>query len=212
MHLKQVIRKNINDVLDWVYTNLPAEVVEYFPDTQTATVQPLINYTWADGVVQEDPVIADVPVMFPSAGGGSITFPVERGDTVLLCFSMRSIDSWMEGTGEATTPEENRFHELNDAIAIPGLYPKKKSLKPSAEDVEIKFKGNSVTLKANGDIIIDGGRIELGEGASEAIMLGDAFKTYFDTHTHTCASPGSPTTPPIVPIPPTAFSTKVFTK
>lgn len=216
MNLKQVIRKNIDDVLDWAYTNLPAKVVEYFPETQTATVQPLINYTWEDGVVHEESVIADVPVMFPSAGGGIISFPVQRGDTVLLCFSMRSIDSWVEGDGSVSTPRENRIHDINDAIAIPGIYPKQKTLEPNPDDVEVKFKGNKVTLKANGDVVIEGGKIELGEGASQSVVLGDALKSYLDTHTHNFVGlgPGTPgvTLAPVAPLPPTALSDKVFVK
>ena len=215
-HLKQVIQKNIADVKEWQYTNLPARVIEYDASTQTATVQTLINYTWSDGVVQEDAIVSDVPVIFPSAGGGIISFPVQVGDTVLLCFSMRSIAEWMEGDGSMSTPEEGRFHELSDAMAIPGLYPKQKSLSPNPDDVEIKFKGNKITLKENGDIDIEAGRINLGADASQSVVLGDALKSYLDGHTHSFTWAGSAgtgvTSSPIVPLPPSTLSNKVFTE
>lgn len=220
IHLKQVIRKNIADVLTGVYTNLPAEVIDYDASTQTCTVQPLINTKDSDGTAVVDSVVAGVPVVFPSAGGGIISFPIQRGDTVLLCFSMRSIDEWTEGDGSPSTPSESRLHELSDAIAIPGLLPKQNSLQPSTDDVEIKFKGNRVTLKANGDIQLDGGRIDLGEAAGDAIVLGDAFKAYFDGHSHTYVDDGvpsqtsSPSSAPGVsnPMPASTLSTKVYSE
>lgn len=217
IHLKQVIRKNIADVLTGVYTNLPAEVIDYDASTQTCTVQPLINTKDSDGTVIVDSVVGGVPVVFPSAGGGIISFPIQRGDTVLLCFSMRSIDEWTEGDGSPSTPSESRLHELSDAIAIPGLLPKQNSLQPSTDDVEIKFKGNRVTLKANGDIELEGGRIELGPAATNAIVLGDAFKAYFDSHAHTDAE-GRQTSGPSSaagtpnPMPGSTLSTKVYSE
>ena len=204
---KQFVKKQINDTLDWTYTSLPASVITYDEKTQTATVQPLINYTWEDGVVHEDPPIEDVPIIFPSAGGGMISFPVAVGDTVLLQFCMRAIGDWVEGDGSASTPLENRTHELSDAVAIPGLYPKRNTLEPDPDNVEIKFKGNKITLKTNGDVVIEAGKIELGAGASESVILGDAFKAIFDTHVH-----GAAGTPPVVPLPPSTLSNKVFTK
>lgn len=211
LHLRQVIRKNIEDMLQSVYTSLPAVVIDYDADIQTATVQPLINWTDDDGVVNKDAPIATVPVIMPSAGGGIISFPVKKGDTVLLHFSMRSIDSWMEGDGSQSTPPEDRLHDVNDAFAIPGLYPKQNSLQTNADDVEIKFKGNRVTLKANGDIEIEGGRIDLGEGATEAIVLGSAFKDLFNNHTHPDPSSGS-TGVPSTQMGSTHLSSKVYSK
>lgn len=42
-----------------------------------------------------------------------------------------------------------------------------------------------------------GAAIELGSGASEALVLGDAFQTYFDTQTH-FGNAALPTSPPLV--------------
>lgn len=210
-HLRQLIQERITANLKDLYTNLPAKVISYDAETQTASVQPLIGYTWDDGVEQKDSVIANVPVVFPSAGGGIISFPVTAGDTVLLCFSMRSIDEWVVSEGDHIFPSEDRNHELSDAIAIPGLYTKKTAIGVSEDDVEIKYKGNKVTLTKEGDIVIEGGRIDLGEGASEAIILGDAFKTFFNTHTHGDPVSGFTTTP-TVQMTDTLLSTKVFSK
>lgn len=139
-----------------VYTSIPAVVVSVgtFASEQTVDVRPLINKTYDDGVILALPNILAVPVVFPSAGGGLLSFPIVVGDTVLISFSMRSLDEWLEGDGTSATPVDVRTHYLNDAVAIPGLYTKKSNLSPNTADVELKFKGQSIKLTAGGDIII----------------------------------------------------------
>lgn len=45
--------------------------------------------------------------------------------------------------------------------------------------------GSTVTLKVDGRIVINAATaIELGEGALEALVKGDAFKTLYNAHTH----------------------------
>lgn len=46
-------------------------------------------------------------------------------------------------------------------------------------------------------IVVEAGRIELGEGASQSIILGDSFKSYFLSHVHPTAAglSGTPTNP-----------------
>lgn len=65
-------------------------------------------------------VIQDVPIVFPSAGGFSITFPITAGDEVLLVFASRCIDSWWQSGGYSNIPMEFRMHDLSDGFAIPG--------------------------------------------------------------------------------------------
>lgn len=146
-----------------VYTSIPAEVVsvDTYAAEQTVDVKPLINKTYEDGVVLALPRILAVPVVFPSAGNGALTFPIQIGDTVLLTFSMRSMDEWLEGDGTSTTPVDLRTYYLNDAIAIPGLCTKKSHLSPNTTDIELKFLDedkvqlSSIKMKPNGDLTID---------------------------------------------------------
>jgi len=58
----------------------------------------------------------------------------------------------------------------------------------------------------SGKIVATSDVIEL-NGGSESGVLGDAFKQYFDTHTHT--APTGPTSPPNVPMPANTLSEKV---
>lgn len=139
-----------------VYTSIPAVVVRADERaSQVVDVKPLINRVYEDGSVLDPSIILDVPVVFPSAAGGILSFPINAGDTVLLVFSMRSIDEWVNGEGGQTTPSNNRHHHLSDAIAIPGLYTKNNNLSPNLNDVELKFNGLSVRLeKESGDIVM----------------------------------------------------------
>jgi hypothetical protein len=66
------------------------------------------------------PVITDVPVVFPGAGDYSVTFPIAKGDTVLLIFAEGSLDQWLTKGGEVDPQDDRRF-SLTDAIAIPSL-------------------------------------------------------------------------------------------
>jgi hypothetical protein len=56
-------------------------------------------------------------------------------------------------------------------------------------------------------VIINSNNIELGEGATQSVIRGDAFKTFFDTHVH--AGAGSP---PVVPMIPSLLSLITKTK
>lgn len=122
--LAEAIRRALEARASEICTAIPARVESYDAATQRASVQPLIRRAFEDetGARQAErlPIISDVPVVFPGAGAYAITFPVAKGDTVLLVFSQASIDKWLT-SGKDVDPGDDRRHSLNDAIAIPGL-------------------------------------------------------------------------------------------
>jgi len=65
------------------------------------------------------PKLVDVPIVFPSAGGFTITFPIAVNDEVLVVFADRCIDGWWQ-LGGLNNPLEVRMHDLSDGFAIPG--------------------------------------------------------------------------------------------
>ena len=67
------------------------------------------------------PLIQDVPVLVPSAGGWSLTFPIKAGDECLLVFSDTALDAWLQNGDIANEPISCRRHDLSDAVAIFGL-------------------------------------------------------------------------------------------
>lgn len=122
--ISKLISAAIEKALTEIHTCLPARVESFDASTGLAKVVPLLKrkYVTEDTAVQL-PVISGVPVVFPRTAGAWLRLPVSAGDYVLLVFSERSIDKWLE-SGGAVDPEDPSKFALNDAIAIPGLYPK----------------------------------------------------------------------------------------
>ena len=179
-----------------VNTAIPAVINKYDPTKQEAEVIPLIKRKYKDGTAVDRAPITGVPVVFPASGGGIITFPVTKGDTVLLIFSQRSIDRWVRGDGSSVDPGDNRKHDISDAIAIPGLFSLSSALQSDPDNVIIKFSGASIALTPAGaiEILAPGGVTITGDltvtgniVATEVTASGKALST----HVHF----GSPTAP-----------------
>jgi hypothetical protein len=111
-----------------------------------------------------------------------------------------------------------------DVEAEPGtlklFYTKKKGMVLSLGDAKIQLDtqdggnlrvviemGKDQIKMENSKVIINSNNIELGEGATQAVIRGDAFKQFFDTHVH--AGAGSP---PVVPMIPNLLSLVTKTK
>lgn len=77
-------------------------------------------------------------------------------------------------------------------------------------EVSLKHQsGDEVKLKGGEVVIQSAGKVSLGEGAAQSLVLGDAFMSLFNAHVH-IAGP-SPTSPPVAPMLPTMLSRKVKT-
>ncbi len=104
--------------------SLPGRVESFDAESNTADVQPMVKETVEndDGTTSQVslPILTGVPIMFPSGGGLRITFPIAKGDTVLLVFADRSIDAFL-AQGAESSPADQRRHSLSDAVAIPSL-------------------------------------------------------------------------------------------
>jgi hypothetical protein len=113
---------------------------------------------------------------------------------------------------------------IYDTDAQPGplkiFYTRKKGLTISLGDAKVQLDTQDggqlrVVIEMGEDqirmerrkVIINSNNIELGEGATQAVIRGDAFKTFFDTHVH--AGAGSP---PVVPMIPSLLSLITKTK
>ena len=111
-----------------------------------------------------------------------------------------------------------------DVESVPGplklFYTKKKGMVLSLGDAKIQLDtqdggnlriviemGKDQIKMENSKVIINSNNIELGEGATQAVIRGDAFKQFFDTHVH--AGAGSP---PVVPMIPNLLSLVTKTK
>lgn len=122
--LADAIRRAVDLAVADVHVAIPGRVERVDLAKALVDVKPLVKDRYEeDGVAksQSVPVVTNVPLVFPGAGGMRISFPVAKGDTVLLVFSERSLDSWLVRGGEVD-PLDDRRHSLSDAVAIPGLH------------------------------------------------------------------------------------------
>jgi len=124
--IEEVLDEAIEARLESVQTAMPGRVVSFNGDNCTASVQPTIKqvHRREDGteVASTLPVIPNVPVIFPGSGSGyAITFPIKKGDSVLLVFSSSNLDTWKFSGNKLIAPKNFKPHQLGNAIAIPGL-------------------------------------------------------------------------------------------
>ena len=170
---------------------------------------------------------------FSSArGSGNITIP-RLGSVVNVYFDGSNYYKIYYGTEMETSPEllaeiadsyEGAQSLIYDTDAQPGplkiFYTRKKGLTISLGDAKVQLDTQDggqlrVVIEMGEDqirmerrkVIINSNNIELGEGATQSVIRGDAFKTFFDTHVH--AGAGSP---PVVPMIPSLLSLITKTK
>jgi hypothetical protein len=204
---------------------IPGKILEYDYTKQRAKVQPSLNQKYNDGEVVKLPAIFNVPVIHPASGGASITFPVNIGDKVLLVFSERSLEEWLQN-GNQVTPDDPRQNSLTDAVAHIGLRDFG-TVSPAANntDLLVKYDGSEVKLKpsgvieinateanitvpninATGDVNITGNLTVSGNITGQNIEAIAELKGAtaliggkdFATHTHSGVTPGGGTSGPV---------------
>lgn len=155
MELSELLETFLANKTSDMHICMPAKIVTYDFKTQKATVQPALNQKYNDGEVVKLPIIHSVPVIHPSSGGASITFPVLKNDNVLLVFCERSLEEWLN-KGEQITPDDPRQNHLTDAIAILGFRSfNQNSAAENNTDLLMAYSGSKVRLKPDGALEIE---------------------------------------------------------
>ena len=170
-----------------IWTAIPGIVKYYSAADNTVTVQPAIRAV----VVAHDPKTGDekntdvtlpqlikVPVVQIGGGGFLVDFQPATGDEVLVVFSSRCIDGWWQ-SGGVQKQTEWRAHDLNDGIAIPGLW--------SVPRVPAGIGGGGIKLRTvdnstyvqvtNGNVAIVGNLTVTGTMTNNGVNVGS-------THVH----------------------------
>ncbi len=162
--LADVLNVLVSNAAAALYTSLPARVESYNASERSVDVKPMIPQAYLDEagtrVLEELPVITQVPVCFPGAGDHETTFPIGKGDTLLVCFSHSAIEAWLT-TGRIVDPGDDRHQDLSDAFAVLGLRPFK-DVEAASEDATV-VRGDEVRLGS--------------KDASESAIKGDARDT-----------------------------------
>jgi len=222
-----VMNQAIENALNNVNVSIPAQVVAVDNAKGFVDVQPVLKKRYSDGELVDIPVISKVPIATYRANDAFISLPVKVGDYVNLIFSQRSLDVWLN-KGGIVDPVDPRKFNISDAIAYLGVYPETMPLDGvSSEDLVIKNAASKISVKPNGEIVLEGSAIRAladlivlsGEGdalslASKVLSELNKIKAAYDSHTH-LYSPGpggpTPTGAPATPMtsPASVASTKV---
>lgn len=179
-NLSKVISNAISGALSNIHTCLPGRVESFDASTGLAKVVPLLKRKYVSEENPVDlPVISGVPVVFPRAGDSWLRLPIAAGDYVLLLFSERSIDRWLDMGGTVDPLDPAKF-DLNDAIAVPGIYPKPDALEANGASTSLEIANGSafIEIKANGTveitatkIVLKSSNVNLGDESGQALAL-----------------------------------------
>jgi len=170
------LRQNLNTSLIATITKVNSSG----DSIQSINVQPVIDKVYTDGLRIKLPEIKNVPVLFPSGGGGILSFPIEVGDDVLIVVCQNDIDSYLSGDTSGK-PNTLRKFSLTDAIAIPCIYPLGDDLKPSQDDVELKFKDSIIRIDKEGNVEVESSKdISAKAEGKVSIKTGSTFSVSND--------------------------------
>lgn len=197
MTLEESLQAMLADAIGAIHISMPGRVESYNAADGSVNVQPLIRnrFETAEGdmVQQTLPVIVGVPVLFPGLGANSLTFPINRGDLVLLLFTHKSLASWLRRGGTIDDTGE-LGSTLDDAVALPGLYSLNAPI--SAHKTATVLVAADIRLGGSdaADPVVR--QSDLAQVVSSLNALITAFTTHYGLPTHGTPTPVSPATVP----------------
>lgn len=113
-----IARSEINKL----FTTMIARIEELDFDEGWADLQPPVRMryiSYEEGVQRVvQPMLLRVPLTFEHGGGMSATFPLVRGDHVVVSFSDRSIREWKRQGGKDITPRSIARYDANDGVIV----------------------------------------------------------------------------------------------
>jgi len=149
--LTDVLSNHMKSVLSSLYTAIPGVIEDYDSTRPSATIKLSIRRVFSDGSSLPSVPIYKVPVCFPRSQDAAISWPLRSGDSVLVLFSQRSLDDWVNGSGEKA-PLDPRTFDMNDAIALPGLFPFSQGKACDSSNFCIQFKDQKISITPSGEI------------------------------------------------------------
>jgi hypothetical protein len=151
------IESRIRDFANQLYTCTPAIVDSYNPEDCTVNVYPAIYFVDKDGVTLKEPFLEKVPLHFQATRELGITFPVRKGDTVLLVFGHSDAELWLSESKDYNYPKTRRQHNINDAYAIAGVFRYNSSPVQAGteQDLNIRYNDSFVRIKENGEVAVE---------------------------------------------------------
>lgn len=195
-----------------LWTALPGILQSFDAAKITAVVQPAYKAKrrMPDGsVVDFDlPLLLDCPVVFPSGGGCTLTFPLKINDEVLVVLASRCIDAWWQQGGPQPALDM-RMHDLSDGFVLPGVFSQPRVI-PSISIAAAHFRSNSgetfvsidpagevMTMTSPNEIVVNAPGIRVNgyvHSTDEIVAKIDADNIHVTTHIHSGVTPGGGST------------------
>lgn len=198
-------------IMGELHVATPGRIEAYDPAKQLADVQPLLKRrvvydSGEEGPAETLPVVPGVPVLFSRGSSFFQSFPLKRGDHVLLVFLDSSTDRFLSGQARTVLdPGDFRMHDMSDAVALAGLWPNVGALKQVHADNMVMGKddgGAQIHITPDGKVEIKLGGSSAANSAALAEKLEALWgqlKNAYDAHTH--ATGTGPSGPPVTPAP-----------
>ena len=149
--------------------------------------------------------------------GHRLVFDDTEGSEKITLHSATDAVLEMDAEGSLVLTDANGAHVTIDAAAgeIVIEDANGNSITLSASGVACAdANGNEITTTAGGvevkgtTVNIEGSSVTVGGAGGEPLIKGQTFLALFNSHTHPCTAPGSPSGPPIVPLTPAALTIK----
>lgn len=150
----QLIKSAFRELMKGVYTSIPGHVLAFDPVTQWAQVQIGVERVDINGAVFTPPPIINVPVSF-TGDDWVLEHQIDPGCEGNILFSQRCIDGWQQTGGVAVNPL-GRFHDMQDAIFVPGIRSLPNVVTDFANDgMRLRDKAGTQFVWLKGDGTID---------------------------------------------------------
>lgn len=127
MKQSELLRRSFTEFMLDVATSTVGHIVAFDPLTQLAQIQIGIVKVKSTGETFEPAVIVECPVYFSGGSQFMIEHQIDMGDEGVILFGQRCIDGWRETGGVAQQPII-RYHDVNDAMFLPGMRSKPNAL------------------------------------------------------------------------------------
>lgn len=207
------LRAAIEQHLSRFWTSAMGRVVSFDAVKQTASIQLTVKsyFKQEDGTRKavDVPILTDVPVQFPGAGGQTMTFPVKAGDEAMVNFMSRASDVQQQSGGDQQ-PSDASMGGLSHPRAMLGFRSNPRALtnvSTTATEVRSDDGNTKISLSGDGGVGISTDKqvgisaangVSIGGGAGETAITGTVRITgelivnniVFSTHKHTDVQPG----------------------
>ncbi len=145
---------------------MPGIVTSFNSKEQTVSVRCAVRERLTqDGTDSwvEIPVLVDVPIVLPRAGGYALTLPVKAGDECLVIFGDNCIDAWWQ-SGGVQNQIDLRRHDLSDSFAVLGPWSQPRVLPNySTGSAQLRNESGSAYIEISGNTInIVAGTVNIG--------------------------------------------------